>query len=292
MMRAVLRTETVVNRSFDQLEIASVPSGSTYRIEDTDAGRWPFIALFARRGGASVHGRLRIDLGEGDFAVLGNRAPVQVHAGEDSEILAILVPAAALGPQASRMQDAEGTVWSTADGTASIVGHLLNGLAAQPRDYAPANPGQLVHHVVGLMALLCSDAVLDEDRHGRGRLMQIAKDFIEEHLADLDLGPELIAAHTNVSTRTLHRMFEAEGATVRGWIRVRRLEHCRVELADLASMHVPVSAVGSRWGLWDAAHFSRLFKNAYGVSPRGYRARIVAQRPASAGHRPVAASMT
>jgi len=34
----------------------------------------------------------------------------------------------------------------------------------------------------------------------------------------------------------------------------------------------PVAAVGARWGYPDPAHFSRLFKAAYGVGPRDYRA--------------------
>ena len=32
-----------------------------------------------------------------------------------------------------------------------------------------------------------------------------------------------------------------------------------------------MSGIGARWGLWDAAHFSRLFKATYGISPRAYR---------------------
>ncbi|GAA3905499.1 AraC family transcriptional regulator [Microbacterium invictum] len=275
------RPATVENRSIDELRIVHIPGGSTYRVDATESDRWPYLALFARTGPAQVRGRLQLDLGDGDFTVLGNSAPVEIRALEDASVLAILVPAASLGPQAGRMKDADATVWSTSDGTASIVAHLLNGLASQSREYVPTNPGQLAHHVVGMMALLCSDAGATADPHGRGRLMQLAKDFIEEHLADLDLGPDVVAAHANVSTRTLHRMFEAEGITVRGWVRSRRLEHCRIELADLAALHIPVSAVGSRWGLWDAAHFSRLFKSTYGASPRAYRARAVAERDES-----------
>jgi AraC-like DNA-binding protein len=33
-----------------------------------------------------------------------------------------------------------------------------------------------------------------------------------------------------------------------------------------------VAAVGARWGYPDPAHFSRLFKTSFGVSPRDYRA--------------------
>jgi AraC-like DNA-binding protein len=66
-------------------------------------------------------------------------------------------------------------------------------------------------------------------------------------------------------------LFEAEGTTVSAWIRERRLECCRIELiaTDLADQSV--SEIGTRWGFWDAAHFSRLFKSRFGVSPSAYR---------------------
>ncbi|MEV8610809.1 helix-turn-helix domain-containing protein [Amycolatopsis sp. NPDC051373] len=35
--------------------------------------------------------------------------------------------------------------------------------------------------------------------------------------------------------------------------------------------HVPIAAIGRRWGFSDAAHFSRLFRSTYGRSPREYR---------------------
>jgi AraC-like DNA-binding protein len=59
---------------------------------------------------------------------------------------------------------------------------------------------------------------------------------------------------------------------VAGWVRQRRLERCRRDLLDPASAARPVSAVAARWGLVNAAHFSRAFRAAYGLSPVEYRA--------------------
>lgn len=262
------------NRSFDQLEIAHLGADHHLRVRPTsdDTARWPLLALYALRGPARVARQSGMtELLDAEFTVVRNVAPLEIVTGPGAELLVIRVPAATLGPHASSMGSADGRVWSTAEGTASIVGHLLKGVAAQSSDYAPANPGQLAQHIVGLMALLCIDGRQAPNAHGREQMLQLAKDHIERRLADLDLTPDSIASHENISTRTLHRLFESEGLTVRGWIRSRRLEHCRVELADTSSASIPVSAIGSRWGLWDAAHFSRLFKAAYGLSPRAYR---------------------
>jgi AraC-like DNA-binding protein len=43
------------------------------------------------------------------------------------------------------------------------------------------------------------------------------------------------------------------------------------DLLDPALAARPVSAIAARWGLVDPAHFSRLFRAAYGVPPLEYR---------------------
>ncbi|MEV4179337.1 helix-turn-helix domain-containing protein [Nonomuraea sp. NPDC049709] len=55
--------------------------------------------------------------------------------------------------------------------------------------------------------------------------------------------------------------------TVSAWVRRRRLERCRQDLRDPAQQDRPVAAIGARWGFLSAAHFSRAFRDAYGVSP-------------------------
>jgi len=67
--------------------------------------------------------------------------------------------------------------------------------------------------------------------------------------------------------RSLHKLFERHETTVAGWVRRRRLERCRRDLVDPALRSRPVSAIGARWGLANPAHFSRLFRAVYGLSP-------------------------
>jgi AraC-like DNA-binding protein len=81
----------------------------------------------------------------------------------------------------------------------------------------------------------------------------------------------LIAAAHQISTRYLHKIFHDQGLTVAGWIRQRRLERCHRDLADPVLRSHPIHAIATRWGFSDSAHFSRLFRAAYGTSPRDYR---------------------
>jgi AraC-like DNA-binding protein len=100
--------------------------------------------------------------------------------------------------------------------------------------------------------------------------------YIAQHLSDPELSPTAIAAGCHISTRYLHTLFQQQGDTVTGWIRDRRLDRCRHDLADPRLHPLPVSAIATRWGFPDAAGFSRAFRAAYGVPPSVYR-RMTAQ---------------
>ena len=97
--------------------------------------------------------------------------------------------------------------------------------------------------------------------------------FIEANLGDPDLDPEGIARASFISTRYLHKLFEAEGTSVCQWIRAARLERCRRDLLDPALSHLTILAIASRWGLPGPQHFSRLFRATYGCSPSEWRRR-------------------
>ena len=95
--------------------------------------------------------------------------------------------------------------------------------------------------------------------------------FMTEHLSSPALSPATIAAANFISVRHLHAVFRREGTTVSRWIKERRMERCRVDLADPALAHLSIASIAARWGITDPAYFSRVFRAAYGMSPRECR---------------------
>ena len=124
---------------------------------------------------------------------------------------------------------------------------------------------------VGVAAQLDRSPAVPGAVRRRALLVQ-CRGYIEQHLADVELGPTTVAAAHHISVRYLHRLFEPTGSGVAEFIRRRRLDRCRRDLLDPEQAARPVAAVGARWGLLDAAHFSRAFKREYGVPPAEYRA--------------------
>lgn len=104
-------------------------------------------------------------------------------------------------------------------------------------------------------------------------MLRAIQEWIEERLHDPVLSPAAIAAAHHISVRQLYRVFRPAGTTVARYVRARRLENCRRELGDPFLGARRIGAIAARWGLPDAAAFSRAFRAAYGQTPTAYRAR-------------------
>lgn len=114
------------------------------------------------------------------------------------------------------------------------------------------------------------DAELPADAARRALLLRI-RTFVEARLGDPDLTPAAIAAAHHISVRYLYKLFADQDVTLGAWIRRRRLDRCRRDLLDPELSHRTVSAIAARWGMTDAAHFSRVFRAAYDAPPSEYR---------------------
>jgi AraC family transcriptional regulator, positive regulator of tynA and feaB len=96
--------------------------------------------------------------------------------------------------------------------------------------------------------------------------------FIETHLAEPSLDPSSIASELGISVRHLHRLFARQGDSPADWIRQRRLENSRSDLADVRFRDRTITEIAFLWGFSDSAHFSRSFRKQFGISPRAFRA--------------------
>jgi AraC-like DNA-binding protein len=124
----------------------------------------------------------------------------------------------------------------------------------------------------GLADLMRNKSALQPDSHRPVLLRQIHR-YIEQNLSDPQLSPRSIAAAHHISVRYLQKMFQSQGTTVNGWIRDRRLDKCRCELADHRYSNRSIGAIGARWNLSPASYFSRIFRETYGFTPSELRAK-------------------
>jgi AraC-like DNA-binding protein len=93
----------------------------------------------------------------------------------------------------------------------------------------------------------------------------MSKTLLLHEMSDL-----LLTRAHGISVRYLHLIFNERDVTVGGRIRLRRLAQCRVTLTN-ARRERSITEIALKWGFSDAAHFSRSFKGAFGISPSAFR---------------------
>jgi AraC-like DNA-binding protein len=226
-----------------------------------------------------------ITLRPGDFMLYDTARPYQISGAASTHIQTLMFARDSLRLSASQVQWLTTRRISGRDGLGSLVAQYVAGLARQ-LDTVGCGSWHLADATLGLLAAAFSDQLTHTDRTGIGNgeagLLLRIRTHIEHRLDDPDLDVASIAAAHHVSVRRLQKLFADQEQTVTGWIRNRRIEHCRRDLANPALADRTVSSIATRWGMFDPAHFSRLFKSTYGLSPREYRVRALAEVRAKA----------
>ncbi|GAA3144983.1 helix-turn-helix domain-containing protein [Nonomuraea salmonea] len=212
-------------------------------------------------------------LGAGEFAVYDFGRPYELAYDASVRLAVFSFPHDLLALPAGQVAPFTAVPIDSASGTGALAAPLLRRVADDHATYRPDSAARLATVAMDLIGTAVAERAgrtdeLPEEARRRTLLRQVHA-FIEERLGDPGLDPATIAAACHISVRYLHRLFESEHTTVAAWIRRRRLERCRADL--LAGGGLSVSAVGARWGLPDSAHFSRLFRRAYGVPPAEFR---------------------
>ena len=103
------------------------------------------------------------------------------------------------------------------------------------------------------------------------------KAYIDSQLADPELNVERIAHACNISVRGLRRLFaEDPTGSVSRYLWCRRLIRCAEALRDPSQAHRSITDVCFSYGFTSSSHFSRLFKDRFGVPPVRYRVELLA----------------
>ena len=270
----------------------------TVRVREVKAG--PHTALRTRRlvsaapsgcyklglmqGGSAVltqDGREAV-LGPGDFALYDADRPYTLGFSGMHRMLILVFPRDLLGlPGELVARLTATTLPGMRPGLAGLIPSFLTQVADLTGKVGRPAAVRLSGNVLDLLTTVLAERLDQSDAHAdsvhRALMLHITA-FIEEHLGNPDLSPQFIAAAQHISVRQLHKLFRSTGSTVGGWIRQRRLERCGHDLRDPQLANRPVAAIGARWGYPDPAHFSRLFKAAYGMGPRDYRSQADAAR--------------
>ena len=239
-----------------------------------DADPEQFQLHLLRRGRCTVRQEDRSDLlTPGTMTTLDSSRGYELEAREPFELVVFGVPKILLRPFEGTLRRSTATAIDGRAGIGGLVVSYLDLLVAQLEDDSIARGhGHLAETVLALLRALALERAGEPSLGPAPLLVERVNEHIERNLADPGLTPTSIAAAHFISTRYLHKLFRSEECSVAETIRRARLERCRRDLADPALAGETIAEIALRWGMPDAAHFSRLFRAEYGCAPRDFRA--------------------
>jgi AraC-like DNA-binding protein len=216
-------------------------------------------------------------VGPGEIVLVESSQTYRQSFGEQTDMIALRFPSHALSERGLRHK-LRGLItpdMSAADTRA--IGELVTSIAAQRGETSAALRYRQGDQLLELIDLLVDDpAALTRARSGDATLFR-AKRFIAQNLRNPELTLPLIAAAVYVSDAHLSRLFRGEGQSVMRYVWESRLALAadmlrRAGLGERDGRsnrgRLQIGDIAHRCGFSTPAHFSRAFRDRYGVSPR------------------------
>jgi AraC-like DNA-binding protein len=228
----------------------------------------------AGKGVVCQDGRIAV-VNPGDFVVYDCTRPYELmFDDEEHHVLVLRLPRSHLEQHVAGLEELTATTVS-GDGAA---GHLLLSMVGTLRNQAdrlhPASAQGVSDAITqmiaaGLRSLPQANSSRPSNLHAY-HLTRI-KAYVKERLRDPGLSVASVAQAAGLSPDHLARLFRSEPLPLSRLIWRWRLEACQRDLVDPRLANCSVSEIAFSWGFNEAAHFSRSFKEQYGLSPREWR---------------------
>ncbi|WP_404710361.1 acetamidase/formamidase family protein [Sphingomonas sp. MMS24-J13] len=252
------------------------------------AGTAQSIALDLRQGEAcfwlvlllegsmtATSGKSVLAVTEGDMVYGGSGARTVLDLPGDHRLLAVRVPLSLSALKSRSPLPREIAALHADTGTGRMLSGLLRSVADTIIDVTDdqIRPVELAlpEFVAATLLVKAPTKALGGAAGGRAAILERVFQSIEMRLSDPDLSLHQIAAEHGISARYLQKMFETYGESFGQFLKLRRLERCRLDLGSPLHSQRSISEILFQWGFNDSASFSRAFRERYGVSPREYR---------------------
>ena len=270
---------TLRSRVLDELSIVEV-SANGHQVLRTPtliaASTRQYFKLNLQLSGTGllVQDNREATLRPGDLAVYDTNRPYTLEFDQDFRTLVLMFPHDVLDLPADSVGQLTAVRLPGDAGLGRLISPFMVQLAENLDVLSGASGHRLAYNAVDLIATMFESELnlrRDPVAGAHGDLLGRIRSYVDARLGDPELCPASIAAAHFISTRHLHNVFHEADSTVASWIRTRRLEHCRRDLRDPILADRSVGTIAARWGFVDAAHFSRIFRTAFGETPSTYR---------------------
>ena len=252
-------------------------AASAHRLERDDRPGAPqargFALLIVQCAGTATlrHGGREVILQPGFWTICDADRRFTLANGPSSEQLMMLVPRDRLG-MCSGLGVHAARNFGDAGGTARLLPRYLESLFDELASVADSNCAELADMAAQLVRLALFEADQGTPAISMSEMLRLrVKDYIRRNLRDPALSIDRVAAAFGCTKRHLHKVFTSDETTLSQFIWTQRLECCREALHNPHLARHSLTQIAFMWGFNDPAHFSKVFKERFGVPPGLFR---------------------
>lgn len=211
----------------------------------------------------------------GDFAIYDCTRPYELHFdGSHHDVSVLRVPRTCLENAVGSVNELTATTVHRQSTPASLLLSMLDPLHANIANVHPSAAGSMSDSVVSIVAAglrSLPSANARRPSNLQAYHLERAKAYVRNHLREPGLTVNGIAEALSVSPGHLHRLFQNEPLPLSKLIWKMRLEGCQRDLADVRYRERGICDIAFSWGFSDVTHFSRCFREHFGMPPREWR---------------------
>ena len=233
------------------------------------------IALFQLSGSVSIRQSGKESVIEpGMFTLCDLATPFEMQRDGKWELLSIEYPTSTF-QQSSFCKATALPMNSNSSVDRPLFDAVRNFWDAAP-DFHPSSQWALLDSLRA-MTLLTTAFRVAADEH-RPIRVERAMAFIDQNLHDQDLCAQKVADSQNVSRRYMDECFTRTGSSVDAYIWELRLRRAAQQLSQSSMADRNLLQIALDLGFKCPSHFSKAFSSRFGVPPREYRRRALADR--------------
>lgn len=214
--------------------------------------------------------------GAGDFLLTRSTTPFFVECqtdGESHEVLHVVAPSHLV--RRFIAQDVP-TGFSLAAGKRelTIAERIFADVFADPGDLSEDSSRTLVEAAISIIcgAMQKNGAITAPRQTVSDRRLTEVLRFVDLHISDPKLSATSVAKGCGISPRYLSFLLKVRGTPFSTLVWEQRLKMAARWMASAGTRDISISEIAYRVGFKSPAHFSRMFKRAYSMSPREFRA--------------------
>ncbi len=208
----------------------------------------------------------------GEWSIYDNAQPYRMTVLCRTEMSLLLIPRDRFVDRNFDLQNLVVRRFPARRGLGKLIWNLISNTFDQIPQILDATSHDVAEIIIQMARLALSDVSHERGSvDSKAALRDRVKLYIASHLGDPELSIAKLATLTGCTKRYLHMAFRPEEISISDYILKQRVERCREDLLNPSLAHKSITEIAYSWGFNNSNHFSRCFKQAFGISPRGSR---------------------